>query len=492
MGTNQSDSIWIAQDRSKYKKALRILCVIAASVFIGETAVMFLLPFLPPMDRVTEALVDASLLILLISPTFYFFLMRPVLRELEARAKAEARVEKSRTILQAVFDGISDPLIYLDENCIVKVLNRAARDYYDIDPEKAIGESCFKALRGETEPCKECQVPDVAKSTERLTTFERKSPFRPGVVEQLVVYHTSHHPKTDGSIIVRISDITEAKLMEKNLIQREKMASLGLLISGVAHEINNPNNFIVFNLPILRDYIDELLPIADAYQREHGEREFFHMSYKEFRKDIYKLIDNIDHGAKRIDRIVSQLKEFIRMGRRHELMRVNPKSVIEKAVTICSGEINRKVSHFHVDIEEELPEITTDPYAIEQILINLLINAAQASDKSDAFVRLEVTAPVSRDKHLLIRVSDNGCGMDPETLKRIFDPLYTTKEGKSGTGLGLYVCHTLIEGLGGSIDVTSRPGVGSEFKIQLPMMPHKAAEGATPDAAMLADSSARL
>ncbi len=118
-------------------------------------------------------------------------------------------------------------------------------------------------------------------------------------------------------------------------------------------------------------------------------------------------------------------------------------------------------------IPDNLPLIRTDPEAVEQILVNLLINAAHASDKEDSWIRLCVNADSGKPDRCIILVDDNGCGMDEKTLKRIFDPFYTRKRSIQGTGLGLYICQSLAEGLGGRIEVESQPDQGSSFKVIL-------------------------
>ena len=141
--------------------------------------------------------------------------------------------------------------------------------------------------------------------------------------------------------------------------------------------------------------------------------------------------------------------------------------VIEKSLAISRGKIERMVKSFEVNAPQNLPTIRTDSEILEQVLINLLVNAAQAADKEDSWVKLNVLTENKDRGHLIIEVSDNGCGMDDITRKKIFDPFFTTKPAGEGTGLGLYVCHNLLEGLGGRIEVESEPGKGSKFRVIL-------------------------
>ena len=262
-------------------------------------------------------------------------------------------------------------------------------------------------------------------------------------------------------------EIQERVQADEALRQSQKLASIGLLAAGIAHEINNPNGFIIFNLPILRDYIQELIPIIDDHMADHPERYVFGRPYEEFRKDIFKLLDNIEHGAHRINATVSGLKDFSRKREKPEPRRVALKPVIEHAVSLCRQEIRKNVKSLHLVIPENFPLIRTDPEAIEQILVNILINAAHASNKADSWIKLSVSADGGRSGHCIISVDDNGCGMDEKTVQRIFDPFFTRKTSVQGTGLGLYVCQILAEGLGSRIEVKSQPDQGSSFKIIL-------------------------
>jgi C4-dicarboxylate-specific signal transduction histidine kinase len=192
------------------------------------------------------------------------------------------------------------------------------------------------------------------------------------------------------------------------------------------------------------------------------------MSYSEFREDIYELLDDIEYGASRITSIVSDLREFARMEDTKKMVRIGLKPVIERAIGICKGQIKKKVKYLDVSIQKDLPKILTNPKAVEQVLINLLVNAAQAADKEDSRIKLSVSLDTTMQNNLIIKVEDNGVGMDEKIKSKLFVPFFTTKKAGEGTGLGLYVSNNLIEGLGGRIEVESERGVGSVFRAILP------------------------
>ncbi|UCE74123.1 MAG: hypothetical protein JSV56_00080 [Methanomassiliicoccales archaeon] len=375
---------------------------------------------------------------------------------------AEEQIRESKSMIQAVFDGISDPLLLLDRDFSITILlNRAAAKYYGVhEPGEVIGKRCYEALMGRTEPCEKCPYPLVILNG-RGGTFERKGLMDPARFEKVIIY------PTEIGVVICIKDITKAKLMERQLIHNQKLSSLGLLVSGIVHEIKNLNNCITFNIPILTEYLKELIPIIDDYVESHSDFELFGMSYPEFREDIFNLLGNLEHASGRINDTVSGLGGFGRRNDGGKQRWVELKQVVEKAVAICRCQGKRIVKSFEVDMAENLPPIFIDPEPLEQVLVNLLIKAAQATDKEDTWIRLKVKQPDTLRDHVLIEVSDNGCGMDEETQGKVFEPFFSTKTPRRGSGLGLFVSHNLIEELGGRIEVESKPSKGSTFRVIL-------------------------
>jgi len=390
-------------------------------------------------------------------------------KEVMERTQAQEEVLKTKNRLRSVFDGISEPLLLLDGHLTVKMLNKAAIEYYKINDQDLIEKPCYRAFRDRSKPCEDCNIaPAVLEG--RHVGFERKGFMNPERLERVVIYPLKEGSGEFRSAIIRISDITDSKMLERQLIQREKMAALGVLISGIAHEINNPNNYISVNIPILRDYLNVVMPMVDEYAKKHPDLEIMHMSYPEFREDIFELLDNVQHGSRQIKFIVRDLKVFSKPAKDKRIEIIDLKPIIEKVVAFCRSKIKRTVKTFNVHIPESLPEVLIDSQSLEQILINLLINAAQAFEKpmdENSNVNLVVSMDNSRKNRLIIEVIDNGGGMDEKTLEKIFTPFFTTKSSEDGIGLGLYIVQNLIEKMGGCIEVESKLGSGSNFRIIL-------------------------
>ncbi len=269
---------------------------------------------------------------------------------------------------------------------------------------------------------------------------------------------------------VRIKERTaELEQTYQQLIQRDKLATLGFLISSIAHEINNPNSFISFNIPILQDYINDILPVLDDHSSKTGGFEICGLPYHEFRDDVLNLLENMKHGSQRITETVGSLRDFIGSQQEKEFRDVKLKSIIDKGVELCRSKVNTLVSSFSIEIPNQSLTISTIPQSLEQILINLLINAAQSADKPESWVKLVVTSEQEKPGWICIEIHDNGCGIESDNLPRIFDPFFTTKKQQSGLGLGLNITKKLAEEIGCSIEVDSQPQIGSCFRLFVPI-----------------------
>ena len=388
--------------------------------------------------------------------------------EIAERVHAEASLRHSQKMLKEIFDGISEPLVLLDRDMRVKIMNNAAADYYGLSEDSVIFESkCHQMLRDSAAPCQGCEVP-TAISIGKGMQFERKGFMDPERLENVFLYPLNTGDGKNENLLLRISDITEQRLLEKQLIHNEKMAALGLLISSITHEINNPNNFISLNIPVLKNYITEMLPIFDIYYKDHPALEICNMSYTDFREDIFKLLENVEHGSDRIGTFVSNLKDFSQFKAKIKEEWIDLNLVTERAVSMCRAPLIKKVKTFKTNIPENLPQVWSDPFALEQILINLLVNAIQAAEHTDLRIELSVEVHSNWLHHIILEVKDNGCGMDEKTIQKIFNPFFTTKLSAKGTGLGLYVTHNLVASLRGRIEVESKLTKGSIFRVILP------------------------
>ncbi len=264
-------------------------------------------------------------------------------------------------------------------------------------------------------------------------------------------------------------DLTERKQAERQIIQADKMAALGQIIAGVAHEINNPNNFIYFNLPILRQYIDEIRLIVEEKQEQTPDLLLMGIPVEDFLKDVYQLLEDMEHGSSRITGIVSELKNYVRSHEEEERKAVRVETLVRQVMTLVGKQVRKMVKRLEIDLEEGLPPVLMLSGKLEQVLINLLINAGQAANKEDSQIHLRARLAENQKKPTLeIVVEDNGQGIPADIQSKIFEPFFTTKGRESGTGLGLAISNRIVEEHNGSLLVESTPGEGTRFTILLP------------------------
>jgi signal transduction histidine kinase len=266
----------------------------------------------------------------------------------------------------------------------------------------------------------------------------------------------------------------ELRAMQSQLIHQEKMASLGRLVAGIAHELNNPINFVHGNLPYLRNYFDDLKKIIDSLdnlpdQHRNPINELKKsVKYNFLVTDLDNILADLDDGTERIRHIIRNLKSFSRLDEA-ELKDASIQEGIESSLKILSQYYGRDKIPVKIEFAE-LPPILCYPGQLNQVWMNLFSNAAQAVE-SRSEPRVSVRTEIENGK-VLISVSDNGTGINPEVQSKIFEPFYTTKPVGQGTGLGLSICHSIIERHGGQIWCESAPGQGTTFRVRLPIYSH--------------------
>jgi len=259
------------------------------------------------------------------------------------------------------------------------------------------------------------------------------------------------------------------KLVEKQkqLVLSEKLASLGQLVSGAAHEINNPVQFILGNLMILQEAYDDILPILDRYSQSQPDLCIARLKYPFFRKHIQMLLNDMTTGAKRIRDIVLDLKTFSR----GDEGRLDDDVDINEVVKVGQRLVHNKIKHYQIeeDLDPDLPKIKGSENKLQQVVIASLINASEAlANRPNGVIKIS-SRTEDDGKTISFTISDNGPGMTDEVKKRIFDPFFTTKQRTGGTGLGLSITYGIIEEHRGQIKVDSRVGEGTSFTYQLPV-----------------------
>jgi CheY-like chemotaxis protein len=237
----------------------------------------------------------------------------------------------------------------------------------------------------------------------------------------------------------------------------------------VAHEINNPLNLIIYNLPLLRKIWVDFLPLLMERRQIEPGRKFGGFSYDFLQDNLARLVADMDLAASRMAKTVADLKSFSRQSNVAEKFPVQVNTAVKNAIRLSRATLKRSAVHIELSLADDLPAIEGNLQSLEQVIINIVINAVQAIDHSRGKIRI-ATGLQAKDGRVYVRIADNGRGVPPEIADRIFLPFVTDKQAEGGTGLGLSVTYSLVQAHGGEIIFKSRPGQGSEFTVWLPSL----------------------
>ncbi len=302
-----------------------------------------------------------------------------------------------------------------------------------------------------------------------IAAFERKLTVMSlgilGVIILLSAYIVLQGHKTDRRR--RIAE-RRARLQQEQIFQAAKMASLGTLVSGVAHEINNPITSVMLNAPIIRKVWNSIDPVMARHCEEKGDFKVGSMSYNVLRERIPQLLEDIAEGAKRVKVIVGDLKDYARQAPAEMSDSVDVNLVLKKSAGLVSNLIKKSTNYFSIEYGKDIPKLKGNSQRIEQVTVNLLVNACQALTDSGQSIDASTFCDVEK-KAVCIRVADTGEGIPKDVLERIRDPFFTTKREKGGTGLGLSISDKIVQDHGGSLDFDSEPGKGTTVTVVLPM-----------------------
>ncbi len=268
-------------------------------------------------------------------------------------------------------------------------------------------------------------------------------------------------------------DVTKQKHIEKQLVQSQKMEALGTLVAGVAHEVNNPINLIIFNLPLIERVFKDFIPFFEKDLDGDPDKKFGGLTFEFLKENLPKLILDTKMAADRVARIVTGLKEFAQKSNPAEKKPVNVNQAVENALRLAGAALRKEKAVLSVRLASDLPLITANLQNLEQVVLNLVINAFQAIDNEKGKVFVETRLTPSRDAVQIV-VRDNGRGINPRVVKKIFDPFVTDRQTDGGTGLGLSVSYNLVKAHHGHISFETEQGKGTTFTVNLPIeMPYR-------------------
>ena len=368
---------------------------------------------------------------------------------------AHAESERQRLSNLAILEGITDLMMVLDEDLRILSVNRIFEGFFP--GRKALGEYCYTLFRNTSSPCPECP----AFLCLLHNTINRESAiFQMDGRNLHFDMVASPLPRASGkgrSVLIFKRDVTREKQLQAQIYQAEKMASIGTLAAGVAHEINNPLTAIAG----FAEGIHRRIP------RLPGDTE------SDLVADLTEYTDTILRECKRCRDIVQALANFSRP-QQHSRKLVNLTAVIADTLSLLHHTLRQydRVI-FCLDLDPDLPEIWADDTQVRQVLLNLVTNAIDALT-ANGFAALPPTGGVTirtlrGAKHIILQVEDTGAGIAPQHLATVFEPFFTTKP--KGLGLGLSICYNAVQTHGGDISLVNDPGGRTLATVRLPLLP---------------------
>lgn len=400
-----------------------------------------------------------------------------IFRDITDRKHTELALQKSKEEWEKTFNAIPDIVILQDTNLRIVKINQAGCDTFGLSGDEINGKHCYELFSDTREPCALCPL---------LETTEVFQPYRKEMYHEKLnkTFLVSVAPILDkeGNLeyITNIArDITEQKKQQRvsdqhlqQIIQSDKLASLGEVVAGVAHEINNPNSFISYNTPLLDEIWQVLQPLVDKDGAATHETSFAGIAVSELCQDMSDIIEAIKVGSERINQVVNNLKDFARMDESSNTDAVQLNEIITKTYSIVGAQMRKSVKNIEFHLARDLPLVTGHFQKLEQVIANLFINASHALQGQGKGKISISTHFIERLNSVIVSVEDNGVGMEPGAIARLFEPFFTTRRDSGGTGLGLSVSYGLIQEHSGCIGVLSRPGIGTRFTIFLPKDRH--------------------
>ncbi|HET6488058.1 MAG TPA: 7TM diverse intracellular signaling domain-containing protein [Spirochaetia bacterium] len=403
---------------------------------------------------------------------------RAYAREIETRQATEARLRESQETARALLDVPSADAVLIDRDGIILSHNESFRVNQARHTSGSLTGACVWDLFPPDVADRRRTLVRSAVESGRLLRYEDESGGR----WRDIVIHPVESPGGGVSrVAVLAVDITDRKRMEREaaehqrrLVEADKLSSLGVLVAGVAHEVNNPNHAILLNARFLDRAAADIVSALDESPAAQPDTRFGGVEYPELRRRLPEALTLIRRGAERIDSIVSQLKAYARDDTAQPAENVDANEAVRSALALASLDVRRATDLLRVDLAPGLPPIRGHRQRLEQVIINLVQNAANALRSRDEAIEVSTRNDAARGL-VSIHVRDEGMGMREEDVARIRDPFFTTRRSSGGTGLGLSVSASIVEQHGGSLEFHSVLGQGTEAIVRLPSAPSDAA-----------------
>lgn len=353
---------------------------------------------------------------------------------------------EGRNTLQALIDGMPHPIYTINDDWQLVSVNKSKVDELQPIEDTLMGQTCYHIFYGRQSPCAHCQAQQtLAHKKAQHWSVKWNGPDHLPREWDINAYPIPSRQASAARAVVLWQDRTEERRLESSLLQAGKLAAIGQLAAGVAHEINNPLTVINANAQILKMTI----PIED---------------------ENYESVDLISLAGERAAKVVRGLLDFARQ-EQYDFAATNVNKTIQQALDLVHYQLQTSNIEVFLDLADDLPDVFASVEHLKSVWLNLLVNARDAVQSLPDNRLIEITTRLAEDNaYILALIRDNGKGMSAAELAHIFEPFYTTKDPGKGTGLGLATCHRIVEQHNGEVNVVSHVQEGTTFMIRLPTL----------------------
>lgn len=348
-------------------------------------------------------------------------------------------VSRGKYMWETTFDAIRSPVMIVKNNYVIDRANVELAQVAQTEITKIPGQKCYEIFAGRHTPCQGCPLPQASQTGEPTQCQLGNKIQKKDFVASAYPYY-DENGKSDA-MVLHYHDISEELRLRGEVIQQEKMAAIGMLAGGVAHEVNNPLGGILAFTQLL---LQKAKPNSENFED----------------------LKEIEQAALRCKKIVQDLLDFSRVSKDREKCLVDVNTLIERVLPFVKMEMRSLNVELETQLGPNLPQVSAVPNRLQQVFLNLLTNGCHAMPKGGTLtIRTSHHQPA---QEVWVQVSDTGFGMSPEVQKHIFEPFFTTKEPGKGTGLGLAISYRIVNALNGHIDIESKEGKGSTLTVRLP------------------------
>jgi|GEM_PF-548845 len=393
-------------------------------------------------------------------------------KQINDRLQTEKALRKSEEKYRRVFESIQDVYVETSLEGEILEISPSVEKIFKYKRAELIGTSLnqFFASAENRRATMDAILADDHLYNREIALLDKDGNSAHCLLNAVLVRDDQQQPY---KVISSLRDITESKktaaALERartDLYQAQKMKALGTLVSGVAHEINNPTNLIMLNIHLFKSLWQDLLPLLTEFTASDPERKFGGLPVNYLEENLHLLINDTEMAVTRIAEIVKSLKEFYSRSSVSDKVPLDINAAVDNALKLTKTMLRKSGIALLTDLASGLPKINANLQSVEQILMNMIINAGEAIEHGNG--QVTVTTAREGEDRVLITVADNGKGVAPEMSDNLFDPFVTNKQESGGTGLGLSVTYSLVQAHNGRIRFRNRPGGGAEFAVSFP------------------------